>query len=272
MVIAPCFKAGDDQDINSMAELLPFNSNWLNKLISAPNMSLQGAMGTSQYSARIAIPHYKTKVASHFKDILPNGLEQFCRDVEVPFNWTHFGVIIEFEESVELTLHNEQMDLNNGLRDIIASVGVVIIRNAYLDSSLRSQGHRNRFPHLNFHMDRSSKQPTHYSMYTRNPFDEEQKYPRTSSTLFTANIVGYLQGVREGIVDPAKDRGVRGTYTLFQNLDMNEVLDNIVLEHAWDLPLGTGELSMLDNIDSLHASYYRDPNQVGYKIGVRYLA
>ena len=255
-----------------MSALLPFNSNWLANLIKAPNYSMQGMLASSQFSARIAIPNYKAKIASHFRDILPNGLDQFCREVEIPLNWTHFGVIIEFQQPVELTLHDEQMALNNGLREIIASAGAVIIKNAYLDSNLRSQGHKNRFPHLNFHMDRSSKQPTHFSMYTRNPFDEEQKHPRTSSTLFIANIVGYLQGVREGIVDPTKDKGVRGTYTLFQDIDIAEVLGNLMIEHRWDLPLGTGEISMLDNIDSLHASYYRDPSQVGYKIGVRYLA
>jgi len=84
-------------------------------------------------------------------------------------------------------------------------------------------GHRNKFPHLNFHIDRTSKQETVYSMYTRDPFDEEQKYPRESSTLFAANIMGHLQGIKEGSIKPT-DKGVKATYSLLAQEGIAEVV------------------------------------------------
>jgi hypothetical protein len=255
-----------------MSVILPFDGVWLSRLLGARDYTLRDKLGASGYTARIAIPDFRNKVASYYKDVLPNGLDEMCRRVELPCDFTHFGVIIEFDQPTELSLHDEQMSLTDGLHQIIARTGPVIIRNAFLDSVARDQGHRNRFPHLNFHVDRSMKQVTRYSMYTRNPHDAEQQYPRTSSTLFTAKIVGYLQSVREGTLNPDTDKGCRGTYSIFQKTNMGDVLDNVVLEHAWDLPRGTGEISMLDNADCLHASYYRDPSIKGYKIGVRYVA
>jgi hypothetical protein len=180
--------------------------------------------------------------------------------------------MIAFANSTELECHDDEMVLDEGLRQLIARVGAVIIRNAYMVAKFRDRGHRNRFPHLNFHIDRSVNQPTQYSMYTRNPFDDEQKYPRTSSTLFVPSIVANLQAVKEQQPNAASDKGIRNTYTLFTDEDMSQILNNIVLEHSWDQPQGVGEISMLDNRTSLHASYYRHPAEKGYKIGVRYLA
>lgn len=150
-------------------------------------------------------------------------------------------------------------------------VGAVVIKNVYLDSEHRNMGHRNRFPQLNFHVDRSEKQPTHYSMYTRNPFDNEQKHPRKSSTLFVPSIIGYLQSLKEKSIDPASAKGNKGTYTIFTKENMSELVNNIIIEYAWSEVTGTGEISMLDNITCLHASYY-PTHEKGYKIGVRYVA
>lgn len=251
---------------------LPFDDVWLTRLLGSRDYTMRGALGICQYTARIAIPDYRSKIESYYQDLLPNGLDELCRSAQIPCDFTHFGVIIEFDQPMELSLHDEQLALPDGLHQIIARTGPLILRNAFLDSAVRTHGHRNRFPHLNFHVDRSLKQVTRYSMYTRDPYDSEQKFPRTSSTLFVANIVGYLQGVRDGIINPVTDKGGRGTYAIFHKTDMAEVLGNVVLEHAWDLPLGTGEISMLDNADCLHSSYYRDPSLKGYKIGVRYVA
>ena len=64
---------------------------------------------------------------------------------------------------------------------------------------------------------------------------------------------------------------MNGSYTIFTDEKMNDVFNNIILEHAWDEPQGTGEISMLDNRTVYHASYYRDRFNKGYRIGVRYL-
>ena len=53
---------------------------------------------------------------------------------------------------------------------------------------------------------------------------------------------------------------------------MGQIIDNVVLEQRWDEPEGVGEIAMIDNATMLHASYYRDISELGYRIGVRYLA
>lgn len=249
-----------------------FNSNWLNLLTRNPHTAQEGRFGTSDYTAHIALPDYSKRLINQYNTILHGDIYSYSQRVQIPYTYNHFGVIIEFSQPTELELHNDEMVLDEGLRQIIARTGPVIIRNAYMVAKFRDRGHRNRFPHLNFHIDRSENQPTQYSMYTRNPYDEEQQYPRTSSTLFVPSIVGNLQAVKEAQANATSDIGMRGTYTIFNNEEMNTVLNNIVLEHAWDEPQGVGEISMLDNRTALHASYYRDPSQKGYKIGVRYLA
>lgn len=250
---------------------LPFNAGWLGKVINSPQKSLDGVFGNGAYHARIAIPFYKQRISAFYHDIINNELNSFCDHIEISCPNDHFGLIIDMENPTEMVLHDQNMLLDKGLRKIIARVGPVIIKNAHLDAPSRKHGHRNRFPHLNFHIDRSVNQPTQYSLFTRDPFDEEQQYPRTSSTLFTANIVAHLQGIREGLVNPLTDKGMRTNYTLF-NDTIQDVIGDLVLEHRWDEPEGTGEISILDNRTVLHASYYRNPHEKGYKIGVRYLA
>ena len=259
-------------DNSSMIFGQHFSRNWLNSLIKTPNSELGGAFLGKRYTAKLIIPDYVTHITSHYRDIITGNFADFCGKAEVPFSLVHFGVVIEFIDAVELTLHDDELNMDKGLHHLIADVGVVIIKNAYMNTKLRIVGHRNRFPHLNFHIDRTANQPTHYSMYARDPFDEEQQYPRTSSTLFIPNIVGHLQGIRDGIVDPLKDKGVRATYRLFENSPVTELMNDLIIEHRWDEPKGVGEISMLDNTTLLHSSYYRDLSEKGYKIGVRYLA
>lgn len=249
-----------------------FNANWLNQLINNPQSTISGQFNTSSYSARIALPDYPRRLQAFYSGTLQGDIYTYSNQVEIPYAFNHFGVLIEFSEPTELELHDEGEVLNEGLRQIIARVGPVIIRNAYMVAKYRDRGHRNRFPHLNFHIDRSANQPTQYSMYTRNPFDAEQQFPRTSSTLFAPSIIGNLQSVKEGQPDATTDKGMRGTYTIFTKENMEAVLGNVVLEHPWNEPKGVGEISMLDNRTTLHASYYRDLSEKGYKIGVRYLA
>lgn len=234
-------------------------------------MKTTGCYNNSDYSARIIFPHHKKNICRHYSELVMSDLDSFCQFSQLPLAFTHFGVEIRFVENIQVELHNENLLLDEGLRQMLDTVGAIVLKNAVMTSRLRDMGHRNRFPHLNFHVDRSANQVTYYSMYTRNPFDDIQIHPRTSSTLFIPAVVGHLQGLREGLVKP-QDKGLKGTYTLFTEEDISELSRFLILEHAWDEPYGTGEISMLNNLNLLHASYYRDPVNKGYKIGVRYLA
>ncbi len=249
-----------------------FNTQWSNLLWRQPLRPLLGHYQGIDYRAHIALPDYGERLLQHYADILHGDLAAYSQRVDIPFLYQHYGVIIEFEKPALVTLHDTSMQLESGLRQIMQRLGPIIFKNAYLDTHLRSQGHRNRFPHLNFHIDRSINQPTQYSMYTRDPFDDEQRYPRTASTLFIPSLVGNLQAVREGQPGATSMKGGQNTYTLFTREDMSGLLGNIILQHAWSEPVGIGEVSMLDNRTTLHCSYYRDPSVPGYKIGVRYLA
>ncbi len=124
---------------------------------------------------------------------------------------------------------------------------------------------------IGFHIDRSPNQPTPYSMFTRDPFDSEQAEPRTALTLFVANIVAYLQLLKEKQCDSGTEKGVRTLYNIYSQTHMLDVLNQIVLEQAWSAPHGTGEICILDNRTVQHASYYRDAARQGYRIGVRYV-
>ena len=70
---------------------------------------------------------------------------------------------------------------------------------------------------------------------------------------------------------PAEEKGSRTLYNIFAQTHMDEVLNRIVMEQAWDAPRGTGEICVQDNRVVQHASYYRDAARQGYRIGVRYV-
>ena len=249
-----------------------FDSSWLQQLLRAPGKCLRGQLGGIEYEARIVIPGIRENITRHYAAFIRGNLEQLCAEIEVPLPPADYGVEITFSEPAELKLHNENLVIHPGLRDIMAKNGPVIIRNACLDEAQRNLGHRNKFPHLNFHLDRTSKQHTVFSMYTRNPFDSEQRYPRPSSTLFTPQLTAYLQAVKESQLHIGEEKGIRGTYQIFEKENMPELFNSIILEHRWDLPEGQGEISKLDNRTCLHSSFYREANRESYKIGVRYLA
>lgn len=248
-----------------------FNGYWFKTLVEHRKLEFSGVYNKLDYTAKIIFPNYEQQISDYYSDIILGNLKQFSTHCDIPFTFTHFGIEIRFYQAAELILHDDQFLLDEGLRQLISAGGAVIIKNAYMNDQHRDMGHRNRFPHLNFHVDRTANQPTHYSMYSRNPFDEEQQHPRTSSTLFIPGIVGHLQAIKEGIVQK-DDRGMKGTYTLFTNEKPDDLMQKIILEHAWNEPMGVGEISMLNNLNLLHASYYRNPAIKGYKIGVRYLA
>ena len=251
--------------------LLHFNASWLNRLLSSPDTPIIGTFANSSYQANIIIPNYKDKISVHYKNEIKGDIVQLCDKLDLPHVFKHFGISINFAKPLQLRLHDDDMMMLNNLHSMIKEAGAVIIKNAYLDSQHRDMGHRNRFPQLNFHVDRSEKQPSHYSMYTRNPFDEEQKKPRNSSTLFIAKVIGYLQSNKEKSIDESIEQGNKGSYTIFKEENMKELVNEIIVEHNWNEAEGTGEVSMIDNITCLHASYY-PAFEKGYKIGVRYVS
>ncbi|MDH5446015.1 MAG: hypothetical protein OEY52_10685 [Gammaproteobacteria bacterium] len=246
-------------------------TNELTQLLQNPHGAVIGSYQGKSFSLRFSIPDYAGHITNYYQDILSTDLQSLSQKVEIPFNFKHFGLICEFSESIELNLHDADMNLNPSIKQLVDRAGPVMIQNAYLASHMRDMGHRNRFPHLSFHVDRSPNQPTPYSMFTRNPFDDEQKEPRTASTVFVANIVAYLQLVKEQQCDPATEKGVRTLYNIFGSTDMTQVLHKIVLEQAWNQPRGIGEICIQDNRTVQHASYYRDAARNGYRIGVRYV-
>lgn len=228
-------------------------------------------IGGHEAEVSILVPSYKAKVFSHYADIVGGDPAGFLNRSQLPLPFAHFGVQCVFKRPAELMVLDGQMQVVSGLKRLMAAHGPVIIKNAYLLAWQRKETHRNRFPHLNFHRDRSPSQPTRFSVYTRDPFDEIQRQPRTSSTLFTANAVGYLQAIREGLNED-REPGCAPSYNLFAKANMAELLGGLIVEHRWDEPEGVGEISMLDNATMLHASYYRRAHEKGYRIGVRYVA
>jgi len=243
----------------------------VNQLLLNPQASCRRDIEQTSVSAEFVIPEYATEVATYYRDLLPSGLQSCVNHSGIPFHFRQFGLLFRFDKATELELHDNDMNLDPGVRSLVDRFGPVIFKNAYLSTEKRSMGHRNRFPHLSFHVDRSPMQATPYSIFTRDPFDAEQAEPRTASTLLTANIVAYLQCVKEGTCDPATEEGSRTQYDLFGNTEMNQVLGKLVLNQTWDEPHGTGELVIQDNRTMQHASYYRDASRQAYRIGVRYV-
>jgi hypothetical protein len=178
---------------------------------------------------------------------------------------------MHFDKPVEALMYDESMALHDVPRQMVRAFGPLILKNVYLSPDNREQGHRAISKNLNFHFDRGAHQEEQHSLYYRDPFDPIQAEPRISSTLFIANIVASLQKITEEGINSIDRTGVQGHYLIFGKQKMEEVLNNIIIEHRWDEPTGIGEISLLDNRTALHASYYRTRGEKGYKIGVRYL-
>jgi hypothetical protein len=257
--------SGDSLNLNC-------NSDITRQLFKNPSESLESEIGGRACKIQIVSPHYVELVCQYYADQLLHDLNFYHDSLKIPVLFSHFGLRIDFIESTELHLHDENMILPDSVKDFLKNFGAVIFRNAYLDSSVRDMGHRNRFPQLNFHVDRIPSQVSYYSVYTRNPFDEEQENPRTSSTLFVPMLVAYLQGLSEGKTTLLSDEGLINNAMLYDEESIKPILNTIAVEHSWDRPMGTGEISIINNCNVLHSSYYPDIYDKGYRIGVRYLA
>lgn len=218
-----------------------------------------GTLGGVPFQARIAIQNHMDKVRQHYAAEL--------RDCALPLQYPQFGVVIDFEQPIELEVHDAGRVLDDGLREVLAQFGPVMLRNAVMPERERAGGQRNIFPSLRFHFDRGATQADRYSLFWRDPFDPVHRDPRTSSTLIVANAVAQLQAFKEGDTS----RELKPLYQLYENEDVRPLVGNVVIEQAWSAPPSTGEITILDNRTVLHASYYRRAKDKGYPIGVRYL-
>lgn len=235
-------------------------------ILAAPGKPRSASHDSVSFQLSVGIPDYGWKIANHYADQVDGNLGAICSKASLAFDLSSFGLIVTFDKPLELELYDGDSLLDENVKKIINHFGPLIFRNAYLATKFRNQGQRNIFPDLNFHVDRGSNQDNQYSLFCRDPFDDVQKAPRESSTLFIANIVAYLQSVKEG--HPPKT-GPQTLYSIFKDEDIKPLIGDIVLEQPWTEPEGTGEICVLDNRTIQHASYYRGGR--GYPIGVRYL-
>ncbi|AEP28439.1 hypothetical protein [Brumicola nitratireducens] len=249
-----------------------FDRRWLDMLLKTHKKTFSGSCQNVDYEAKVVIPEYKHKVANYFADIINGNIDDYCRRAELPLVYDNYGVEIEFKTPTQLDVHEEDQILKPSIKELLQKVGPVTFKNAYFSAQLREVYQRNSFPHLNFHIDRNVSMPTRFSIYTRDPFDEEQRFPRESSTLFIASAVGYLQAVREGLIDPNKTKGIHQSFEIFRKMNIEGLIGELIIEQRWDRPYGVGELSMLDNATEMHSSYERICATKGYRIGVRYVA
>lgn len=249
-----------------MSHRLDIGKPALDALSANPLDVIEGTINGSRYHARIAIPQYANNIARHYS--CGDRLAAICRSTSIDFDLRNFGFVCEFDRPIELDLYDQDHALDDGVRDIVRRFGPIIIRNAQIPADDEPQ--RNIFGNLNFHFDRGSNQPDQYSLFSRDPLDPVQSQPRTTSTVFVANIVAHLQHAREQGRQP-EDVAWQTRCDIFLDDDMDSLRDNIVLEHAWSEPEGIGEISLLFNRTVLHASYYRNSTIKGYPISVRYL-
>lgn len=227
------------------------------ELRSSSPGSVRGGEGRFRFSAEVVIPGYSDSIARHY--------QINCRGLPAGAEFRNFGLLIAFDEPTELMIYDDEWRLQAGLKKAIEAFGPVILRNAHLPEARRSEGQRNIFESLAFHLDRGQHMENRYSLFIRDPFDPAQRAPRKSSTLILSYNATQLQAMKEGRpVSAAKPR-----YNIFAKENVEALFDRIMLCQRWSAPAGTGELCILDNRTVYHASYYR--RDKGYPIGVRYL-
>jgi hypothetical protein len=256
----------------SKAISFEFNQSLISNLDLNPNTPIVNKLFGNSFKAEIIIPEYFQIIQQYYHSQIKYSIKYYHDNLNLPPLFSHFGICITFEKSTKIHIHDTNMVLSNSVKTLLIKYGAVILKNVYLDAEMRDMGHRNRFPQLNFHIDRNPMQLTHFSVYTRNPFDEEQKHPRSSSTLFIPYLVGYLQGLKEGKDHVADKNGLITSSVLYQPTAIPELLNSIILPHSWNESENTGEISIIDNINILHASYYPNEFNKGYRIGVRYVS
>jgi hypothetical protein len=237
-----------------------FDLTVLDGLRQNPNTPVKGRLYGANYVARIAIPDYAARLEQHYDRRLDT------LDVKLPFR--HFGLTVKFETPVEFALHDEERRLDSGLRALLNRYGSLTFTNAVMPNHVRTSEQRNVFKSLSFHTDRTQAQGDTITMFWRDPTDPVQREPRTSSTLILANAAAYLQAIKEG----AEEGEFKLLYQLFDRVKIQPPLvGDVMIELGWRAPTGVGEISLIDNLTTLHASYYPHRADKGYPISVRYL-
>ena len=243
-------------------QLMDLNAKSLEKLRLDPQAEIDAVVDNNHVTIRFGISNYRSNLSKHYQVPVLRCAE-----------FQHFGLMIAFRDATELGLHDASMCLPRRIRELVKEFGPLILHNVFLPDGIATVGHRNRFPHLNFHRDRNESQPTPYSLFYRDPFDAEQQFPRTSSTLFVSNQHARMELARTGQnLDQDEDLSHCMLFTEFDSLELRQThMGRFILEQRWEYPKSTGEVCILDNRQIMHASYYRNPQKDGYRIGVRYL-
>jgi hypothetical protein len=241
-------------------------------LLERPDHKFPASMGGQRYSASVGIADYRDRITAFYKtELAGRSLDELARQLETTVPFQHLGLVLYFENQTNLVLNDEAQHLNADLRRLVDTFGPVVLRNACLDSKFEIQEQRNIFPHMRFHYDRSSLQESQVSLFSRNPEDAEQRFPRQSSTLFVPNLVAWLQNRHEGQGQGETEPEMRASYDLFREENVRPLFGDIVFDQPWNEPEGTGELCVINNRTLLHASFHGDLRGKGWRIGARYL-
>lgn len=243
----------------------------LERLWRNPHQTIEGKAGGVSFRARVGLSNYVDRLKGYYGGLVGADPRGLCEEFELPPLFEQFGFVCDFSEPIELQVYDEGMVLDDGIRAIVQRFGPVMLRNVYLAEGHRSEGHRARFEHLNFHYDRGRHHPDQHSIYIRDPFDSEQREPRGASTIFVPTLVTALQHAKEQGLSKLDASCVQQHYHLFDSEEVLGALGEIILEQSWDAPNGQGEVIAIDNRPIFHASYYPRRFTKGWKIGVRYL-
>jgi hypothetical protein len=242
------------------------------KLMASPDQATSGVMSGQKFSARLAIPQYRERVLARYAPELKQyPLADLGARLNSPLDFRHFGLVLNFDQQIDIVLNDSRKHLDAGVRKLVDTFGPVILRNARLEETADTGEQRNIFPHMRFHYDRSPLQESQVSLFSRDPRDPEQRFPRQSSTLFVANVVAWLQSVREGLQTLDEEPTLRPSYDLFAEQNVRPLFGDVILEQPWNEPEGTGELCVINNRTVLHASFHGDLRGKGWRIGARYL-
>lgn len=230
----------------------------IDNLLARPLKAIMSRIDQTHFTAEIIVPKYQENIERHYYPAIK------CDDADHKF--AQFGLKITFSEPFELSAYDKDFFLSPHLKGLIATFGLVLFENAYFCEQQRKDGQKNIFPSLAFHVDRGASFENQYSLFVRDPFDEEQKFPRKSGTIILSNQVAKMQGQKEelGKMDMCS------RYDLYTKERVEESFGKIMAYQGWSAPTGVGEICIFDNRTVLHASYFTG-DKGGYKIGVRYL-
>jgi len=142
-----------------------------------PSGAVEGALGGNSFSATVGIANYGARLVEHYAKLIPNGLKHLCEEAMIPFPFLHFGLRLQFHSSGELHIYDRDMNLDREFRNLVNHFGPTFISNQSLDPMGRRDGHRNRFPHLIFHVDRGKHQPTPFSLFFSRSLGQSTKIP-----------------------------------------------------------------------------------------------